>query len=377
MQTAAMGVLAWEISGSSTYLGLIIFAQLGPMAILSLIGGSLADTADRRTLLLATQTWQMAWTFVLAALVIDDTIDKGTLLLLVFIIGLAQGIYAPTFTSVLPGLAGPGNLQAAIALNSMQINAARVIGPAIGGWMTAQFGFAEVFAINAATYIFVLVAVAVTEMPGATAAARSFTDRIFGGFRVAFRAPQVGRPLMLMALFSLFCLPFIGQLPAIAELNLGIDSQSTSYGWFYAMFGLGALAGSGMVATVLLRVSRPTVIRWSLVSFGGALAWLAFVGNVNVGYVVIFLVGACYLVLPTTLSTSWQEHVDESVRGRVAALWVLSFGGTVPFANLIAGPLIEATSLKTVLVGGAVAAVVLSAFFRLRPGAIVGEEILA
>lgn len=376
MQTAALGVLAWDISGSSTYLGMIIFAQLGPLAILSLIGGSLADTADRRTLLLATQTWQMAWTFVLAALVIDDAISQGMLLLLVFIIGLGQGIFAPTFTSVLPSLAGPGNLQAAIALNSMQVNGARVIGPAIGGWMAARFGFAEVFAVNAVSYVFVIAAIAITAIPAASAAARSFSDRIFGGFRVAFRAPQVGRPLLLMSLFSLLCLPFIGQLPAIAELNLGIESRSTSYGWFYAMFGLGALFGAGLVATVLLRFKRPRVLRVSLLGFAGSLTWLALVTDIRVAYVTIFCVGTFYFVLPTTLSTAWQEHVDETVRGRIAALWVLSFGGTVPIANIIAGPVVEATSLRAVLLFGAMAAIVLGATYSLRPGPVVGEEIL-
>ncbi len=376
MQTASLGVLAWKISESSAYLGAVIFAQLGPLAILSLLGGSLADTADRRKLLLATQVWQMAWTVVLAMLVLNDTISQGTLLLLVFIIGLGQGIFAPAFTSVVPSLAGPKNLSAAIALNSAQVNGARVVGPAIGGWMTSRFGFSEVFLVNAATYIFVIVALWITEMPSPTSTARRFADRVFGGFRVAFRAPQVGRPLLAMSLFSLFCLPFIGQLPAIAELNLGVDAQSTQYGYFYASFGFGALIGAGMVATVLLRVSRQLILRVSLVSFAMMLGWLATVDNINIAYPVIFLVGLFYFILPTTLNTAWQEHVDDSVRGRVAALWVLSFGGTVPISNIVAGPLVEATSLKAVLLGGAAAAVVLSALVRLRPGKVVGEEIL-
>ncbi len=376
MQTAALGVLAWEISESSAYLGGIIFAQLGPLAILSLLGGSLADTVDRRKLLLATQIWQMAWTIVLGIAVLDGTITKSTLLLLVFIIGLGQGIYAPAFTSVLPALAGRRNMSAAIALNSAQVNGARVVGPAIGGYLTAQFGFAEVFFINAATYLFVLLALWITHMPSPGSTARSFSERIFGGFRLAWRAPQVGRPLLAMSLFSLCCLPFLGQLPAIAEINLGVDAQSTTYGYFYACFGLGALAGAGLVATVLLRLPRKYVMRGSLIGFAVMLAWLASIRNVNVGYGVIFFVGLFYFILPTALNTEWQEHVDESVRGRVAALWVLSFGGTVPIANIIAGPLIEATSLDLVLYAGAMAALALAIFFQLRPGPVVGEEVL-
>jgi len=377
MQSTAIGVLAWEISESPRYLGLLIFAQLGPMGALSLLGGSLADTADRRKLLIATQAWQMVWSFVLAALVIDDTIGRGELLWLVFVIGLGQGIYAPTFTSVLPSLAGANNLRAAISLNSMQTNLARVIGPALGGWLTAVLGFAWVFAINASTYLVVIAAVAVTSIPAATSAVRSLRDRLFGGFAIAARAPQVGRPLVLMCLFALFCLPFIGQLPALAELNLGIDTRSQTYGWFYAAFGAGAFAGTALVGTVLLQVKRSVLVRRSLLGFGASLTWLASIGDIRIAYVAIFFVGLFYLILPTTLSTVWQEHVDDSVRGRIAALWVLSFGGTVPFANLIAGQVIEWTSLRIVLYGGAFVAVLLGALYRLRGGPVVGEEILA
>ena len=107
------------------------------------------------------------------------------------------------------------------------------------------------------------------------------------------------------------------------------------------------------------------------------MAWLASVSTIEIAYAAVFTVGFFYFVLPTTLSTAWQEHVDESVRGRVAAIWVLSFGGTVPFSNILAGPVIEATSLEFVLGIGVLGAVVLALTFRLRSGPVVGEEILA
>jgi MFS family permease len=377
MQNTSLGVLAWEITGSSTFLGALIFAQLGPLAVLSLLGGSLADTKDRRKLLLATQAWQMAWSFVLAAMVIDGEITETTLLILVFIIGLGQGIYAPAFTSVLPSLAGTRNLSAAIAMNSAQINGARVIGPAIGGWMVSQFGFAEVFAINAASYLVVIAALWITDMPAPTSVVRSLSDRIFGGFKVAFRAPQVGRPLLAMTTFTFLCLPFIGQLPAVAEVNLGIDAQGTQYGYFYALFGAGALGGALLSSTLFLGISRPTMLRLSLGGFATSLAWLAVLRDISVAYAAIASVGFFYFILPVTLNTAWQEHVDETVRGRVAALWVLSFGGSVPIANLIAGPVAEATSLKAVMLFGASAAIVLGLAIRVPDGPIVGESILA
>ena len=108
----------------------------------------------------------------------------------------------------------------------MSMNGARVIGPALGGWLTSRFGFAEVFSLNAVTYLFVLVAIVLTTIPPTSADPRNLGDRLFGGFRIAFRAPQVGRPLTLMCLFSFFCLPFIGQLPAIAEIEYRCEGHA-------------------------------------------------------------------------------------------------------------------------------------------------------
>jgi len=377
MQMVAVGVLGWEITGSNAFLGQLIFAQLFPMAILSLIGGSLADIMDRRRLLVVTQVWQAAWTFVLAWQLIDGDISRNGLLLIIFIIGLGQGLFAPVFTSAVPAISEQRNLRAAISLNSVQTNASRVVGPAIGGWLTSRFGFAEVFAITGLSFAFVIGGLLLTPIPSAGSKARSFTDRIFGGFRIAWKAPQVGRPLALMALFALLCLPFIGQLPAIAEQQLGIDSKSAEYGWFYAAFGVGALLGALLVATVLIKLDRGVLVKGSLLGFSISITWLSFVDTFGLASIAIFLVGLFYFMLPTTLATAWQEHIDEAVRGRVSAIWVLSFGGTVPFANLIAGWMIEITSMQAVLLFGAVSSIVLGLGFAIRPGPVVGEELLS
>ncbi len=376
MQTISVGVLGWEITGSNAFLGQLIFAQLIPMAFLSLIGGSLADTMNSRMLLAITQLWQMSFTLLLAFLLLDGEIAKNTLLAVVFITGLGQGIYAPVFTSVLPTLVGKENLTAAVSLNSVQVNGARIIGPAIGGFLVARFGFAEVFFLNGITYIAVIGAVLMTSFPDPSVLRRPLKDRLLGGFVVASRAPQVGRPLLIMTAFSMFCLPFIGQLPAIAEEQLTIDAESTTYGYFYAVFGVGALVGALMVGTVLLNQSKILITRSTLALFGLSLAGLAAASSAPAGFVMIFLVALFYFALPTTLNTLWQQHVDDSVRGRVAALWVLSFGGTVPIANLLAGQVVELTSLRTVMFFGAIIAVAMGIAVRLPTGPVVGEELL-
>lgn len=375
MQSAAQGVLAWELTESPAFLGFMVFAGLVPLSLLSLVGGSLADTFDRRKLIISSQVWQLVWSAVLAVLVIDDYIAPPLFALIAFITSVGQGIYAPVFTSVLPSLAGPGNIGAAISLNSTQTNASRIIGPAIGGWLTSKVGFAEVFAINSLTYLIVIAAIAVTTLPPVDASVRSLGDRLLGGFRIAFRAPQVGLPLLTMALFTFFCLPFIGQMPAIAEINLAVDATSSTYGLVYAVFGAGAFFGALGVGTVLSQWPRTRTLRLSMLLFAVSLSWLALASSVTRAAAAFFFVGLFYFMVPTTLATMWQEHVKDEVRGRVSALWVLAFGGTIPFANLVAGKAVEATSLRTVLLVGAGVAVALAGTARFVPGPPVGEEI--
>lgn len=377
LQFAALGILGWELTESNAYLGYLIFAQLAPLGVLSLVGGSLADTADRRRLLLGTQTWQMVWTFVLAAALLSGTINQWLLLVLVFIIGIGQGLYAPVFASVLPLIAGEQNLRAAVSLNSVQINGARVVGPALGGILASRMSFSGLFAINAASYLFVIAAIWRFTLPAPIAqASRSVSDRLFGGFRIVRKAPQVGRPIVIMAIYAFFCLPFIGQLPAIAETNLGIDVKAPEYAWFYACFGLGALLGAVLVSTVLLSLPHSIIVRTTLVGFAASLAWLSTVRSITVAYVAIFLVALFYFTLPTVLATSWQEHVDNSIRGRVAALWVLAFGGMVPIANLVGGQFVEATSLAALMTIGVAVALLLAVSARLQPGPIVDDSLL-
>ena len=109
---------------------------------------------------------------------------------------------------------------------------------------------------------------------------------------------------------------------------------------------------------VLLRVDKPRLVRVCLLGFAVALAAPSTARSLGMALPAVFAVAVFHLVMPTSLATLWQQHVDSSIRGRVAAIWVLSFGGMIPIANLMAGRVVEATSLDDVLLAGAVAAVV-------------------
>jgi len=373
MQQVVLGVFAWELTASAAFTTRVIFAQFVPMLFLALVGGAVADSIDRRRLLIGTQLWQAIWAIVLAIMVLDNDIGRNTLLGVVFLTGLAQAFFGPAFAAVLPSLVGRENLAQAISINSTQINASRVIGPAVGAALAAQFSVSVVFAVNGATYVVIITALAVVKLPKQTKVTGSARNRLMSGIRIARRAEQIKLPLIIMATFALMCLPFIGLMPVVVEENLGIDAKSQTYGLLYGTFGLGAVVGAASVSTVLSSLRSQTVVRGALAGFAVCLAGLAMITSLGLAFGILFLLGMFYFTMPTALTTFMQVHLADEIRGRIMALWMVSFGGVIPLNNLWSGELAERTSVRLVLLIGAGVAVGLGFMVRLRPGPEYGE----
>jgi predicted MFS family arabinose efflux permease len=301
---------------------------------------------------------------VLTALVTTGDPDRGVLVAVVLAIGIGQAIHAPTYSATLPALVPRADLGGAISLNSAQMNASRVVGPAIGGVLYAAVGVSWVFAVNAATYLIVIGVLLTIRLPRVDRDPDEPTGwrRFLGGFAVARRDRTVRRVLLTMATFSLLSLPFVTQMPVLAERNLGIEARSAAFGLFYACLGLGAVVGSLSIGTVFATASKRRLVRQGLALFAVSVATLALLRHPVPAYPVVVVVGAAYFGTVTSLSTVLQEQVDDRVRGRVMALWVMCFGGTVPIGGLIAGPVIEATSVTAVMLVGAATAALLGLY---------------
>ena len=368
MQNVVLGALAWDLYRSPTFVGVILFAQLGPLLLFSLVGGLLADAFDRRRLLVTVSLLQGALSIALA-LVVREEPSQVALVGIVFLIGMGQAVFGPTYSSLLPALVGTRDLPGAISLNSAQMNGSRVVGPIIGAFMFETVGESWVFVVNGLSYLLVvwsLLSVRLPE-PAPDTSGLQGVRRLLAGFQVAQRDPIVGRCLILIFTFSLLSLPFIGQMPTLADQNLGIASRSTQYGVLYACFGVGALLGALSIGTVLAGRRLERVVRGGLVAFAAFLAVFSLLRSPGPAYPSILLVGLAYFAVITSLSTVMQQRLDDSNRGRVMALWIMGFGGTVPIGNLIAGPLIELTSITTVVLAGAAIAVALAVYADLDP----------
>ena len=372
MQNAGLGAFAFSLTGSETFVSWVTFAQLGPLLLFTLVGGFLADAIDRRRLLLIVAWEQLAFSTVLAWVVAQSDPSQTVILAVVLAIGIGQAVHAPTFSALLPVLVPRRDLPGAVSLQSVNMNASRVVGPAIGGVIIGTLGISAAFLVNAASYLVIIAVVWTARFPPVPAPPQqeSGLTRVLGGFRVASADRIVGRCLTVMVLFSFFCLAFVPQLAAVAETNLGIDPLSAGYGLLYGTFGLGALLGALSIGTVLAGSPLPTIVRLGLAGFALTLTAFALVRTPSAAYPIVLLLGFCYFATVTSLSTVLQLRLEDHERGRVMALWIMAFGGTVPVGALVFGPIMEAVGITPVLLVSAAVAALLIPFadLRTRPG---------
>lgn len=354
MQNVILGAYALDLTNNGAFVGLLFFAQLGPLLFLSLTGGALADTVDRRRLLVSLQLVQGALSFVLAAVAWQShTPSKALIVLLVFAIGTANALGAPGLSSILPTLVPREDMPGAVALMSVQMNLSRVIGPAIGAVIYKMLDAGPVFAINAATYLFAVVGLlwaTYDRRVGGIVEERGLA-RLMSGIRIARRDALIKHIIVTLFTFSFFSLAFVGVMPVIAKYNLGIAPKSTEYGLLYACFGLGAALGAVTVGTVLAKRSKVALLRPGFIAFAIVLAVFALLRSDLAAFPVVGVLGYVYFVVITCMSTILQQHLSDDVRGRVMALWIMGFGGTVPVGVLVAGPFTKSHSTEVLLLG--------------------------
>jgi predicted MFS family arabinose efflux permease len=369
MQNVVLGAYAYDLTRSSTFVGVMIFAQLGPILLLAMVGGFIADKVDRKKFLIVLSVEQLVFSLGLAWVVRSSSPSHVLLIAMVVMVGVGSAMFGPTYSAILPGLVGRKDLPGAISLNSAQMNLSRVIGPPIGAVAYHFVGPAWVFTGNAVTYLFVVAALMVVTLPALPQRAAQHTTRwreLTAGVTAARQDKVIRRCLVTVFVFSLLALAFLGQMPVVAAHNLGIDPKSANYGILYGCFGTGAFIGAISVGTVFSRRSKPFIVRVCLLAYAIALTTFALLRQALPAYFVVALVGAFYFAFITSLNTSLQARLKDAVRGRVMALWIMGFGGTVALGNLLIGPVVDALGITTVLLFGAGVALLLSWYADVR-----------
>lgn len=380
MQNVAVQWLVYQQTGSAAWVGLATFAQFIPIFFAGPIGGALADRMDRRGLLLRAQGWMMAWSILLAALTLTGAITPILVVATVLALGFGFAFHGPAWQAVVPHLVPREQLTQAIALNSAQMSAARVLGPAIGGVLIPLLGPGGVFVLNALSYVAVLAAVMLLKLdpPERRGEARPILTEIVGGVRYILAHRALAWLVGAVLAVSLFAAPLISLLPVYAEDVLGGDSRTL--GMLTACLGAGSLIGALSLGELGDRVRLPALVGGALALLGAATLSVAFTpgfGEVALAATAaaILLSGVFRLVAVSAANSAIQLRADDRYRGRVLSLMFLAFGGGFPVGSLLAGAAADLVGVQATtavlglltLISGALIATRLSRSTRGRP----------
>ena len=353
MQNVVLPAYVYHRTGKASLVGIMIFAQLGPLLFLSIFAGVLADKFDRRNWLIFAQCIQMAGSVLLGIL---TSLDSSIALLFCaqLTVGIGNSFNAPAFSAVLPSLVRPEDLGGSISLSSTSVNGSRVVGPILAA-LLMHWGVttSQVFFINSCTYLIVMSAVIRIALPAAKRTQESGWKSLTLGIRTARSRPVLRRLLVTMFSFSLFSLPFVGLFPAVADLTFDIQPRTPVYKWLYATWGLGAMFGALAIGTVLAGVDKRKAARGGFVCFAIFMTAFASVRSTPLAFITGFFLGASYFSTTTALMTILQSRLELEIRARVLSLWFMAFGGTIPIGNLIFGPIMDRVGSRPVLLFGA------------------------
>ena len=378
MQNFTLPAYIDDRTGRPSLVGVMVFMQLGPLLLLSIPGGVLADRVSKQKLQLWMQSISVVLTLVIAYCVWQHT-PLWTLFAAQLLIGVANALNAPAFQSSMPLLVHRADLAGAISLNSAMMNGTRVIGPVLAALLAViGLNVASIFVVNAFTFLFFIAALVIVHMPDVRSGnnARGWRQ-LTVGVSIARQRAVLGRLLVGMFLFSLFSLVYIGLFPSIVRLNFGVLASSATYRWMYATWGAGAFVGAISVGTFLSHVSRKVLIVRGFVGFAASLAVFALLRGPAPAFPVAFVLGAFYFMTATAITTTLQLNMKNTERATVMPLWFMVFGGTVPIGNLLFGVVIEWVGARTVLLFGAAFALYLARWLDLRrlpPEAFLPEE---
>lgn len=352
MQTVAQGWLVLSLSNSAFLLGLVLFAGSIPSLILAPLAGVAADRRDRRRILLTTTSVQLLCTLVLAVSTAAGFVSVSLIALVAIVNGSANAMASPSHQSLFLDLVGREDLMNAIALNSMQFNLSRVIGPALAGFTIASFGEAACFLVNAVSFGAILLPVAALPPLPAGRGRRlgAWTDlRI--GLRFARRDPLLPSLLAISSAIAIFGTPAVTLAPVFARQLLGVGPEGL--GGMLSAVGLGAVATALALAALGDFPKKGQAVSLAAAAFAVALAGFAVSRNYLLSFASLALLGGAMMSSSSLINTLMQKKAPDRLRGRVISLYVLAWLGLVPLGNLQAGAVAERFSPAAALWVGA------------------------
>jgi len=366
MQSVAQSWLVYSLTGSTVLLGLVGFASQIPVFLLAPFGGVVADAMNRHRVLLATQTAAMVLAAIMAVLTIRGSIQIWHVFVLASLLGVVNAFDIPARQSFIVEMVGKEDLVNAIALNSSMVNAARLIGPAVAGVLVSIVGEGWCFAINAVSYVAVIIGLFRMDVPGRKIEARgaSALRGIGEGFEFVAVTPPVRSLMLLLGLISLMGMPYSTLMPVFADRIL--HAGPGGLGLLMGMSGAGALIGALALASKQSLRGLGRWVAWSSGAFGATLILFSLSRALWLSAVLLVPVGCSMMVQMASSNTLIQSMVPDHLRGRVMAIYSMMFMGMAPFGALLAGALAHRLGAPLTVALGGVACLIGAAVFGVQ-----------
>ena len=362
MQSVAQSWLVLDISKSARMLGLDAFLGNIPIFLFSLVGGVVADRVSRRRLLLGSQWVQLTCAFTLAGLWAAGVVKVWHILCLSFIVGTAQSFGGPAYSALVPTLVEKEDLPNAIALNSIQFNLARSIGPVLGGITLAKLGPTWCFSLNGVSYIAVIISLLLLHMKfQSQRTGESIMASMKQGFSFIRKQGAMEALIVLAFCMTAFAFPMIIFLPVFAK-NVFHGGPNT-FTILLASSGLGSVAGALTVAALGNVHNKGRVALLMLVCMGSGMAGFAISTNLILSCVLLFISGAALLSAFAMISSLVQLITANEMRGRVMSVYNVAFRGGMPFGSIVSGWLIPIFSAPVVIAANGLLLVLLGVYF--------------
>ncbi len=347
MQSVAEPWLVLSIGGSSFLLGLDAFAMNAPFWILGLLGGVLADRADRTLIIYFFQGIQMLCPVLIVALVAMGWVKVWMIIAVSGVVGITDALSAPAFSSLIPSIVSREDLKPALALNSIQFNLSRVLGPAIAGLIMLKYGFLWCFGANAVSYIPFFLSIYWLRPPARSPGQEPFNHQnlrsSIEGIPAIIRSHKTGWALLSILCTGFFCGPLVTFSPVVVKDVLHADVGQ--FGGVMTAFGIGGMLGPLLILLTMRRLDTMKMSLTAALCYGFLMMAVSTVGAV--WQLAVLLVGSGFLltVANTSANTFLQSEANDQNRGQMASLFMLATRDGLSLGNLATGTFISLSSV--------------------------------
>jgi predicted MFS family arabinose efflux permease len=362
VQQFAQSWLVYDLTKDPFYLGLDLFLGQLPIIMFSLFGGVFADRLDRRKILLTSQYIQMACAFLLAFLYYTHVVQIWHILALSFIVGLGQSFGGPAYSALLPALVGPEDLPNAIAMNSIQFNLARILGPTIGGFTYTLVGATWCFTLNGISFLAVIVSLFMIQVKFVPVKSRErVMTSMAEGIRFIRRREGMSALVFLAFCTTLFGFSLTGFLPVFVQTVF--HQGPKTYTVLLVFSGAGSICGALIVAAMEKFKGQQRLTVLILAFLGLATACFAVSKQLPLSCLLIFLTGVAIMASAALMLSLVQLITTDAMRGRVMSVYNLAFRAGIPLGSLVLGKLIPIFGVAKTLGGAGLMLVVVSLYF--------------